>query len=152
MRLPAALVIMPMVYATIDATKPMRIAQPQPVFRKLSRSSHRSLRARVIPAAMVIVALSCAEEYSRDHGWYHALITGPWTAGPSARSRGSRIGAKNIAEPAQKMPKTMCNMRKMTNSSFNGWFLFAPLLVHQIVAGRRQFTIFHSSSLPLGAV
>ena len=149
MRLPAALVIIPMVYATIDATKPMRIAQPQPVFRKLSRSSHRSLRAKVIPAAMVIVAL---KSIAGTMTGINALITGPWTAGPSARSRGSRIVARNIAEPAQKTPKTMCSMRRMTNSSFNGWFLFAPLLVHQIVTGKRQYHIPLRITLSLGAV
>ena len=34
-------------------------------------------------------------------------------------------------------------LKSATNSSFNRWFLFAPLLVHQMVAGRRQSPISH---------
>ena len=94
---------------------PMRIAQPQPVDRNVSKCAQRSLRASVTPAATVTTA---ATPLAVLQSLTTSSIRVSRVAGASFPHRGRKNKAMNSAEPTQKAPDTIWIILRLMSSMF----------------------------------
>ena len=101
----------PLARAMTEATRPVVMARPQFVLKRLS--SRSILYTSSMPTRMVTAAPPSST--MRSDG-ARAAVTLRWTSGPRAFRRGSRTTARKMAEPAQMTPASMCSTRITTIS------------------------------------